>query len=206
MIAAGLCMMGGCFALEGGKTVESYWPAEIAVFTETVSASHLVVLTFFFNGGDSLNDVAIWDGCFAASGKAAEWTAATGINRPPSMQTGRMYVIYGSSDARIAVDYGNTRAVITKIQGDSRQISVAAREGNAVVTVDAAEFASLADVYSIPDDVSRQFYVRSVTTTALKYYYYQNQRTGVRFCVRALQAPSGAAALYSDFDETLAEV
>ena len=54
MIATGLCVMGGCFALDNGAAVDTYWPAAAAEISPDIPYG--LVLTIPVRGGDAEND------------------------------------------------------------------------------------------------------------------------------------------------------
>lgn len=205
MIAAGLCMMGGCFAQEGGMAVETYWPAEVAEFSAEISASSVRIYLFSFSDGDSENDEAYIKGRFATHPKASNWTIATGINRPATLQNGRFNVIVSTDPIGLYADYANGRSTITSSYTEA-EITMKALNGAASVLVNGVTFSTLTGTYTIGPELTRDFIVRSLTTKALSFFYYRNLRTGVHFNVSALQSPSGAAALFSDFDNSLIEI
>lgn len=205
MIAAGLCMMGGCFAQEGGMAVEAYWPAEVAEFSAEISASSVRIYLFSFSDGDSENDEAYIKGRFATHPKASNWTIATGINRPATLQNGRFNVIASTDPIGLYADYANGRSTITSSYTEA-EITMKALNGSASVLVNGVTFSTLTGTYTIGPELTRDFLVRSLTTKALSFFHYRNLRTGVHFNVSALQSPSGAAALFSDFDNSLIEI
>lgn len=205
MIAIGLCLMGGCFAQEGGMAVETYWPAEVAEFSAEISVSSVRIYLISFSDGDSENDEAYIKGRFATHPNASNWTIATGINRPDTLQNGRFNVIAATNPVSINADYANGRSRI-KFSYEEVEIEMKAQNGSAFVSVDGAAYATVHGTYTIGPDLSRSFLVRSLTTKALNFFHYRNLRTGVHFNVSALQSPSGAAALFSDFDNSLIEI
>jgi hypothetical protein len=205
MIASGLCMMGGCFALENGAAVDSYWPAESVEFSEEISITSLIVYRAFFADGDSENDIAYLKGRFAVLAGAANWTIATGINRPETLQNGRFNVITSTQPLGIHADYGNNRSTIRSSYGDA-EVFMHMENGSASIYVNDNLFSTLTDTYMIGSSLTRSISIRSLTARKFDFEYYYNARTGVRFQVQPMLAPGGSPALYSDLDDSLIEV
>lgn len=205
MIAAGLCMMGGCFAQEGGMAVETYWPAEVAEFSAEISASNVRIYLFSFSDGDSENDEAYIKGRFATHPNASNWTIATGINRAATLLNGRFNVIVSTAPIGLYADYAEGRSTI-KSSYEEAEIAMEALNGSASVLVNGATFSTLTGTYTIGPELTRDFLVRSLATKALSFFHYRNRRTGVHFNVYAMKSPLGAAALFSDSDNSLIEI
>lgn len=208
MIASGLCVMGGCFALENGAAVDTYWPASRAVFSPELDAESLKVISFLNYGGDSVYDRALLSGSFTSDYNFVSWKIAVGMNRPENIQQGRINVICDAQTSiAVYADYGNRRIELankdTAPTGVEVMMQVAdgrAHIGSTLVC------GSLADSYSLDDSVSREFLVRSKITKVFSIFWYSNARLGARWCVRAMQSPAGASALYADADESLTEI
>ncbi len=198
-------MMGGCFAQEGGMAVEAYWPAEVAEFSAEISASSVRIYLFPFSDGDSENDEAYIKGRFATHPNASNWTIATGINRPASLQNGRFNVIASTDPIGLYADYANGRSTI-KSSYTEAEITMKAQKGSALISVGEIAFSTLTGIYTIGPNLKRDFLVRSLTTKALSFFHYLNRRTGVHFNVYAMKSTSGAAALFSDSDNSLIEI
>ena len=185
--------------------VETYWPAEVAEFSAEISASSVRIYLFSFSDGDSENDEAYIKGRFATHPKASNWTIATGINRPATLQNGRFNVIASTDPRGLHADYANGRSTIESSYTEA-EITMKALNGSASVLVNGVTFSTLTGTYTIGPELTRDFLIRSLTTKALSFFHYRNLRTGVHFNVSALQSPSGAAALFSDFDNSLIEI
>ena len=204
MIATGLCLMGGCFALDKGAAVDSYWPAERAVFSPELDAETLKIVSFLTCGGDAENDTALLVGAFASAN--VSWLIAVGLNRPSNLYNGRINVICSNQEGlRVYADYGDNR--LTLLRNSSLGINVRMQVAEGVADIESTgESGTLADSYLLDDDLPREFIVRSNITKAFSIFWYSNARLGTRWCVRAMQSPAGYSAIYSDFDESLTEI
>jgi hypothetical protein len=207
MIAAGLCMIGGCFALNNGAVVDSYWPSARAFFSPELDVESLKVVSFLTYGGDSENDRALLAGSFTCGPNYASWKAAAGIIRPIDIQQGRINIICDDKEGYCVYgDYVNNRLKLIQnpsSNGIYAEMQVAAGKADIKST---GVSGSLADFYSFDNDVPREFVVRSKITKAFNIFWYANARLGTRWCVRAMQSPTGCFAIYADVDESLTEI
>ncbi len=207
MIAAGLCLMGGCFALDNGAAVDTYWPAERASFSSELDAESLKVISFMTYGGDSVNDRALLAGTFTSGENYVSWKIAAGMNRPENILNGRINVICDASEGICVYgDYGSKRLrLIQNPPSDGVEVTLQIAGGTARVESSRVS-GSITDSYSFNDTVSREFLVRSKITKAFNIFWYANARLGIRWCVRAMRSPSGYSAIFADLDESLTEI
>lgn len=212
MIASGLCMMGGCFALENGAAVDTYWPAESVEFSEKISAFSQTVYQATIAGGDSENDVAYIKGRFAVIEGGSNWTITAGCNyatsNGASTGTGRFCLMVSTAatvSRGIHAYYGTKRVQISSTYGDA-DVFMHAQNGVASGYIDDEIFEPLTDSYAFDFSVTRLLAIRSMITKKLSFVYYGNERTGICFLVQAMLSPGGSVALFSDLDDSLIEV
>ena len=207
MIATGLCAMGGCFAMDKGAAVESYFPAECAVFSPELDAESLKVVSILTYGGDSANDRALLAGSFTSGRGYVSWKIAAGLNRPDDLYNGRINVICADTEGVCVYgDYGNKRlTLIYNPPLDGIYVRMQVAEGLADIESTGSS-GTLADSYSLKDDQPREFIVRSRITKAFNIFWYANARLGTHWCARAMQSPTGYSAIYADLDESLTEI
>ena len=199
--------MGGCFALDKGAAVDTYWPAERASFSSELDAESLKVISFMTYGGDSVNDRALLAGTFTSGKNYVAWKIAAGMNRPENILNGRINVICDAQD-NISVygDFGNNRTrLILNPPSDGIFVRMLVADGKADI-VSTFISTALSDSYSFNNTVSREFLVRSKITKAFNIFWYANARLGTRWCVRAMRSPSGYSAIFADLDESLTEI
>ena len=200
-------MMGGCFALENGAAVDTYWPAESAEFSEKISAYNQVVYQTAIAGGDSENDVASIKGRIAVIEGGPNWKIAAGFNygTVDGFGTGRFCFMVSTSNTGIHAYYGTQRVQSSSTYGDA-DVFMQAQNGVASGYIDDEAFEPMTDSYAFDFSITRAFVIRSMITKRLSFAYYSNERTGIRFLVQAMLSPGGSVALFSDLDDSLIEV
>ena len=210
MIASGLCMMGGCFAMDGGAAVETYWPARTAEFSPAMSASYATVLTVPIRGGDAKNDFCSFKSTMQNNNVVPDWSIAMGVNRDEKQADGRIYITAhnipnGAEPAGLWCSYGgNTGPCVYSYEPE--EIAVTAWNGSCVFERTGGEQLIYSSDFSLEDDSVRNVYVRSVSTRIFNWFMYRNTRTNVRFYICAMKSASGASAVFTDYDMTLVEV
>lgn len=215
MIASGLCMMGGCFALENGATADSYWPAAEAVFSPELAAVSTQIISSVVPGGDSAADEIAFKGRFYIgyniNPDVNDYKIATGINRLISGPTpGKLCVMTAGFAGLLRCDYGPNNYTVSS-GADTPEDGVEI-EGRAVSNTGSFYVAgkewltAQGTAYSYTEADQRQVLLRSHTTRRLSWFWYRNSRTGVHFWYQALRSPGGESALYSVVDKTLTEI
>ena len=194
--------------MESGKAVGTYWPAVMSEFSPETNSVYGTLLSFSFAGGDSVNDRMSLKARVAAEDSAANWAIMTGIYKSPD-GTGRFSVGNGEAHPTmrgIYFNYGTNSEGILTARSDVKEIYATAHSNSAEFYADGKLVNAPTSSWDISESASRMVYVRSVITKTLFWFYYQNNTTGTRFSIRAMRAPGGASAIYSDYNSTLVEV
>lgn len=197
--------MGGCFAEEDGKTMDSYWPAEMV----DISDNEIVMLERnTFPGGSSQNDVY-------------ESQLFVDLTNPPAPVVAGT-IPYGYANSQIAdgswimsgvyftthsnnlvLQFGNSTKSLSFFQGWCR---VLAKENTCTWWVDDLKLAELTASFSLNENLTRNRFLRSGQVRQFCYMAYRNAQTGVRWQVSAMQSPAGLPAIWSNDSLTLTEI
>lgn len=208
MIATGLCVMGGCFAMDNGAAVDTYWPSAAAEISPDIPYG--LMLTIPVRGGDAENDSMSFGAVIQNNVSATDWHLATGFNRDDKASDGRLGVtvhpVEAGGEAGLYMTYGTYPRVVVWPGFDATNVTAVAHNGSCSFSVNGEVAGEWTSKYSLKDEAIRNVYVRSVITRVFHWLAYRNARTNVCFYISAMKSASGAAALYSDYDMTLVEV
>lgn len=206
MIATGLCVMGGCFAQDGGGAVqEAYWPAEMV----DISYPEVVALNITsFPGGDSQNDFY----------KARVFLD---VKTPPAAIVNNT-IPFGYANASVGGGWISSGAYLTirssstfrfTYDGASQDkasisgwVDVLSQNNTCEWRFDSSLYMSLEGTYSLPDDLTRKYVLRTGQIRQFCYMAYRNARTEVRWLVSAMCSPMKSEAVWFNDNLILVEI
>lgn len=206
MIAAGLCMMGGCFAQnEEGAAVETYWHAQnVDLTSEQVALIHRNA----FPGGSSETDVChaslyvdLLDPPAAIITDTIPFVYANVKLDDGSFIMSGVYMITYAGSAEIR--YGNPVKYIPNFSG---WLKITAQNNTCRWTLNDAELITMTASFKVPDGHSRIYYLRTGQIRQFEYMSYSNATTGVKWQVLAMRSASGLGALWDNYALTLTEI
>lgn len=210
MIASGLCVMGGCFALENGAAVETYWPAAAAVFSPEVQKNCVALLSLPIYGGDTRQEFCVFKGVFQHKTGFGSRVYCAGLLMESNSMAGAACVF---AQAEAAYDpaglYGAFGLSHCGYVDSSEPVefSFYALNNSCRVEVTGGKvFNKNGYGIAFGDDRKRNVVIRSAVTISFHGFEYGSELIGVRFCINAMKSVGGASALFTDYDATLVEV
>lgn len=204
MIAAGLCLMGGCFAQnEHGACVDSYWSASACDIPKYGAVN---LMSGRFPGGSSEADTAKASIVCEWKGSTDQHNIITGYN---SFYSNSTYL--GGWGVRRA---GNSMAdlVYTPIlspmtfSSDYPELQLYCADGRAWVESAGALLASTETEFSLTMEQMRAFSIRCTYLRQFHYMAYANEQTGIKWNVLPVRSPLGNAAIWEDYTNSLIEL
>lgn len=210
MIATGLCVMGGCFAMDNGAAVDTYWPAAAAVFSPEVQKRYVKLLDVPFYGGGSEYEYCSFRGVFQNVAGHGEWIMPAGVAREGNSMAGAICVSAHTKEndsVPMALYCSYNTAIFGFIEGsEPMEFSVSARNSSCHCEVTGVGAFDGTASFTIREDRYRNVRIHSVFTTGFHWFEYGNYQTGFHFCITAMKSAGGASALFTDCVATLLEV
>ena len=212
MIASGLCVMGGCFALENGAAVETYWPAAAAVFSPEVQKDCVALLSLPITGGDTRQEFCMFKGVFQNKTGFGSRVYCAGLMAEGISMAGAVCV-YAQAEATNAsnkvglfAQFGTSGCGYV-YSSELEEFSFYALNNSCRVEVTGGEvFNKTGYPIAFGNDRKRNVVIRSAVTISFHGFEYGSELIGVRFCINAMKSVGGASALFTDYDATLVEV
>ena len=205
MIAVGLCAMGGCFAMENYSAVETYWPSEMV----DISRDEIIMLErYTYPGGDSQNDVyksRVYVDLETPPAPIVPGTIPYGYANAQNDSGGWIFsgVYFTINKNDITFQYGNTQRNSPMFSG---WCEIFAARNNCVWRVDNSVRVSLSASFSLPDQLTRNYFLRTGQIRQFCYMAYYNERTNIKWIISSMRSPLGNSALWISNALTLAEI
>lgn len=206
MIAAGLCAMGGCFAMDAtGAVQESYWPSE---WVDITNNEIIALERTPFPGGDSQNDVLncrFYLDLLTPPAKIVDDTIPYGYaNAKVSSDTWINSGVYSTLYTnRIVFYYGMAKSTHSLFSG---WVDVRSARDACMWTIGETEQVTLYATFSIGDELTRNRVLRTGQIRQFCYMSYVNNRTGMKWMISAMLSPLNAPALWINDSATLIEI
>ena len=207
MIASGLCVMGGCFALENGAAVETYWPAAAAVLSPEVQKNCVALLNLPISGGDTRQEFCVFKGVFQNKTGFGSRVYCAGLMMEGISMAGAVCVFATTSNpAGLYGMFGTSHCAYVD-SSEPVEFSFYALNNSCRVEVTGGEvFNRTGYPIAFGNDRKRNVVIRSAVTISFHGFEYGSELIGVRFCINAMKSVGGASALFTDYDATLVEV
>ena len=211
MIATGLCLMGGCFAMDNGAAVDAYWPAAVAEFSPEVQERYVNLMRVTIWGGDTRQEFCSFKGVYQNKTGVGEWLHCAGMKYEAGSMAGGVSInAHGvetsTFPACLYARFG-TGSHGRVLGYEPREIFVSALNTACRFEVTDGEVVE-ANAFPIAfaDNMKRDVDINSAVTVSFQWFEYGCELTGVHFCINAMKSAGGASALFSDYDATLVEV
>lgn len=201
-------MMGGCFALENGAAVETYWPAAAAVFSPEVQKNCVALLSLPIYGGDTRQEFCVFKGVFQNKTGFGSRVYCAGLMAEAISMAGAACV-YAQTEGNSVGLYGQfgTSGCGYSYSSEPVEFSFYALNNSCRVEVTGGEvFNKTGYPIEFGDNRVRNVMIRSAVTISFHGFEYGSELIGVRFCINAMKSVGGASALFTDYDSTLVEV